>query len=632
MPFTCEVFRLRIQASQQKLPRSNSGLGPIIPMQPTKTSDPRYFHKVVDCQYACPAHTDVPEYIRQIAQGEFTDAYMTNRESNVFPAILGRVCDRPCEPACRRDRIDEKPVAICRLKRVAADHRDSIADRLPKIPEQKNGKRLALIGAGCASLTVANDLMPLGYEIVLFEALEQPGGLMRTNIPRFRLPPKVLDEEINMIVDMGVDLRLGTPVNSMRSLLEEEGFDAVFVGTGAPQGRNLELKGRYDTDRIHVGIAWLESVAFEHIKEIGRRVLIIGGGNTAMDCCRTALRIGGDDVKVLARKPRSMLKASDWELEDAEEEKVEILLNHSPEEFVIENGKLVGMRFSQVEWHEDENGRLKSKTLGEVVIPCDDVILAVGQENAFPFIERDIGIEFDQWDVPVVDPVTFECTRSGVFFGGDAAFGPKNIIWAVEHGHQAAISIHKFCHEESMVDRLPFGMNLGSTKMGIHEWSYSNDFNSATRELMPHVELAKRFKNIDIEVELGFTPEQTLREVERCLNCDIQTVFQEKLCIECDACIDICPVNCLTITSNGDEADLRARLSAPAENESQDLYVSDVLPQTGRVMVKDENVCVHCGLCAERCPTAAWDMQKSKLLVPYATTEAEHDEAREVGT
>ena len=601
-------------------------------MQPTKTSDPRHYHKVVDCQYACPAHTDVPEYIRQIAQGKFTEAYMTNRESNVFPAILGRVCDRPCEPACRRDRIDEKPVAICRLKRVAADHRDSVAHLLPKIPEQKNGKRIALIGAGCASLTVANDLMPLGYEIVLYEALDKPGGLMRTNIPRFRLPPKILDEEINMVVDMGVDLRLGTPVNSMQALLEEEGFDAVFVGTGAPQGRNLELDGRYDTDRIHVGIAWLESVAFEHTKEIGKRVLIIGGGNTAMDCCRTALRIGGEDVKVLARKPRTMLKASDWELEDAEEEKVEILLNHSPEEFIVEDGKLVGMRFSQVEWHEGEDGRLKSKTIGEVVIPCDDVILAVGQENAFPFIERDIGIEFDQWDVPVVDPVTFECTRSGVFFGGDAAFGPKNIIWAVEHGHQAAISIHKYCNAESMTDRLPFGMNLGSTKMGIHEWSYSNDFNPSSRELMPHVDLAKRFKNIDIEVELGFTPEQTLREVERCLNCDVQTVFQEKLCIECDACIDICPVDCLTITSNGEESDLRTRLSAPAENISQDLFVSDVLPQTGRVMVKDENVCVHCGLCAERCPTAAWDMQKSKLLVPYAKTEAEHDQAKKVGT
>ena len=631
MAFTGACLGLESNGSMCFANGASQGIMPDDPMQPTNTSDPKHFHKVVDCQYACPAHTDVPEYIRLIAQGRFTDAYMVNRESNVFPAILGRVCDRPCEPACRRDRIDDKPVAICRLKRVAADHKDPVTDRLPTIPEKKNGKRIALIGAGCASLTVANDLMPLGYEIVLFEALKEAGGLMRTNIPRFRLPPKILDEEINMIVDMGVDLRLGTPVESMRALLDE-GFDAVFVGTGAPQGRNLELPGRYDTDRIHIGIAWLESVAFEHVKEIGRRVLIIGGGNTAMDCCRTSLRIGGEDVKVLARKPRNLLKASDWELEDAEEEKVEILLNHSPEEFILENGKLVGMKFAQVEWHEGDDGRLKATTLDEIVIPCDDVILAVGQENAFPFIERDIGIEFDQWDVPKVDPVTFECTRPGVFFGGDAAFGPKNIIWAVEHGHQAAISIHKYCSGESMTDRLPFGMNLGSTKMGIHEWSYSNDYNPSSRQLMPHVDLAKRFKNIDIEVELGFTPEQTLREVERCLNCDIQTVFQEKLCIECDACIDICPVDCLTITANGDEQDLRQRLTAPADNRQQDIYVSDALPQTGRVMVKDENICVHCGLCAERCPTAAWDMQKSKLLVPYATDEANRDEAKKVGT
>ena len=565
-----------------------------------------------------------------IAQGRFTDAYMLNRESNVFPAILGRVCDRPCEPACRRGRVDEKPVAICRLKRVAADHKDPIEDRLPTVPKKKNGKRIALIGAGCASLTVANDLMPLGYEIVMYEALPEPGGLMRTNIPKFRLPPRVLDEEIDYIVNMGVDLRLGTPVDSMKALLEEENYDAVFVGTGAPKGRNLELPGRYDTDRIHVGIAWLESVAFGHIESIGKRVLIIGGGNTAMDCCRTSLRIGGKEVKVLARKPRNLLKASDWELEDAEEEQVEILLNHSPEEFVIENGKLVGMKFAQVEWHEDENGRLKSTTLKEIVIPCDDVILAVGQENAFPFVERDIGIEFDQWDVPVVDPTTFQGTRDGVFFGGDSAFGPKNIIWAVEHGHQAAISMHKYCHDESMTDRLPFGMNLGSTKMGLHEWSYSNDFNSAGRQLMPQVDLKTRFKDIEIEVELGFTPEQTLEEVERCLNCDAQTVFTEKLCIECDACIDICPVNCLTITVNGGETDLRQRLNS--NNPEQDLYVSNRLPQTGRVMVKDEDICVHCGLCAERCPTAAWDMQKSTLLVPFALDEANRDAPKKVGT
>lgn len=599
-------------------------------MKPTDTSNPDYFHKVVDCQWACPAHTNVPEYIRLIAQGRNADAYMLNRESNVFPGILGRVCDRPCEPACRRGRLEDKPVAICRLKRVAADLSEDITQRLPVRPDKGNGKRIALIGAGCASLTVANDLLPLGYEVVIYEKLGDTGGLMRSNIPRFRLPPAILDTEIGAIVDMGADLRLNSPVQSMKALLDE-GYDAVFVGSGAPHGKNLELPGRYDTDRIHVGIAWLESVAFEHVESIGEKVLIIGGGNTAMDCCRSSLRLGGKDVKVLARKPRNLLKASDWELEDAEEEQIEILLNHSPEEFVIENGKLVGMKFARVQWHDDGNGRLKSTTLGHVILPCDDVILAIGQENAFPWIERDIGLEFDQWSVPVVDPVTFQSTRPGVFFGGDSAFGPKNIIWAVEHGHQAAISIHKHCQGESMTERLAHGVNLASTKMSIHEWSYSNNYDPAERRLMPHVSLQERFKKIDIEVELGFDFEQTVTEVERCLNCDIQTVFTGKLCIECDACIDICPVDCLTITHNGVEEDLRARLRTPAENLEQDLYVSEALPQTGRVMVKDENLCVHCGLCAERCPTAAWDMQKSNLIIPYATDEAECPTKRKAG-
>jgi len=589
-------------------------------MRPTDTSHPDYYHKVVDCQWACPAHTDVPEYIRLIAQGRFTDAYMLNRESNVFPGILGRVCDRPCEPACRRGRVDAKPVAICRLKRVAADHREAVTERLPAIPEKKNGKRIALIGAGCASLTVANDLMPLGYECVLFEALDEPGGLMRTNIPAFRLPPPVLDEEIDMILGMGVDVRLGTPVESMRALLDE-GYDAVFVGTGAPRGKNLELPGRYETDRIHIGIAWLESVAFGHVDAVGERVLIIGGGNTAMDCCRTSLRLGGRDVKVVARKPRHLLKASDWELEDAEEERVEIVLNHSPEEFVVENGKLTGVRFSQVEWAEDASGRLCATTVGEVVLPCDDVILAVGQENAFPFIERDLGIEFDKWDVPVVDEVTFQSTREGIFFGGDAAFGPKNIIWAVEHGHQAAISIHKHCQGLPLDERTPNAIELESRKMGIHEWSYSNDYDVAARRIVPHVDLDTRFADLGIEVELGFTGEQTVEEVERCLNCDIQTVFTASRCIECDACIDICPVDCLAITPNAEEDELRGRLKVPARNRDQALFVSEELMHTGRVMLKDENLCVHCGLCAERCPTAAWDMQKSTVRIPYAANQ-----------
>jgi formate dehydrogenase beta subunit len=592
-------------------------------MNPTDTSDPDYFHKVVDCQWACPAHTDVPGYIRLIAQGQFTEAYMLNRYSNIFPGILGRVCDRPCEPACRRGRVEDKPVAICRLKRVAADHRDDITDQLPTAPEKTNGKKVALIGAGCASLAVANDLLPMGYEVTIFEAHDTTGGLMRTNIPQFRLPPAVLDEEIGYIIDMGADLKTGHRIESMKNLLENDGFDAVFVGTGAPRGKELKLPGRYDVENIYIGIDWLESVAFEHVKEIGKNVLIIGVGNTAMDCCRTALRLGATDVKVMARKPREFFKASDWELEDAEEENVEIIINHSPKEFVIEKGKLAGMLFEMMEYNIDENGRIDRGTvIGEKLIPCNDVILAIGQDNAFPWIERDIGIEFDEWECPVVDETTMMCSRDGVFFGGDSAFGPKNIIWAVAHGHEAAISIHKYCHGEDLQDRLPRGVNLASQKMGIHEWSFSNDYDAASRRLMPHVDLKERFKKIDIEVELGFTAEQAIKEVERCLNCDIQTVFTAKLCIECDACVDICPVDCLTMTESGDEADLRTRLSAPAENGEQALYVSDELPQTSRVMVKDEDLCVHCSLCAERCPTGAWDMQKSLIHIPYAKDEA----------
>ncbi len=598
-------------------------------MKPTDTSNPDYFHKVVDCQWACPAHTDVPKYIRLIAQGKFTDAYMENRKSNIFPGILGRVCDRPCEPACRRGRVEEKPVAICRLKRVAADHRDDVRDQLPQKPKKTNGKKVALLGAGCASLAVANDLLPMGYEVTIFEALETTGGLMRTNIPQFRLPPKVLDEEIGYILDMGADLRFNHRIDSLKDLLDNGGFDAVFVGTGAPKGKELKLPGRYDTNRVHIGIEWLESIAFGHVTEVGDKVLIIGVGNTAMDCCRSALRLGAKDVKVMARKPRGYFKASEWELEDAEEENVEIIVNHSPKEFVIEDGKLVGMRFEQMEYKVDENGRIDRGTAtGEVVIPCDDVILAIGQDNAFPWIERDIGIEFNEWDCPVVDEKTMMCTRPGVFFGGDSAFGPKNIIWAVAHGHEAAISIHKHCQGQDVNDRLPRGLNLISQKMGMHEWSFSNAYDPSARRLMPAVGIQERFKKLDIEVELGFTAEQIVQEVERCLNCDIQTVFTEKLCIECDACIDICPVDCLTITDNGTEDDLRQRLSAPAENIQQALYVSGDLPHTGRVMVKDEDLCVHCSLCAERCPTGAWDMQKSQILLPYAMDEKKHDEEK----
>jgi formate dehydrogenase beta subunit len=583
-------------------------------VKPTDVRDPSYFHRVVDCQWACPAHTNVPEYIRLIAQGRYTDAYMVNRESNVFPAILGRTCDRPCEPACRRTRVDGQPVAICRLKRVAADLRGETAHLLPAIPSRKNGKRIACVGAGPASLTVANDLLPLGYEVVVYESLAKSGGLMRYNIPSFRLPEAVLNDEVDTILNMGVDVRYSTPVGSLKALLEEN-YDAVFIGSGAPRGKDLDIPGRKDSDRIHIGIDWLLSVAFGHIKSIGERVLIIGVGNTAMDCCRTSRRLGGKDIKVMARRPRGFFKASPWELEDSEEEGVEIIINHAPKRMVYENGVLCGMEFEQVEWDAQAK---HSKVLGEIIIPCDDVILAIGQDNAFPWIERDAGVEFDKWGLPVVDTVTCQSTRPGVFFGGDAAWGPKNIIWAVEHGHQAAISIHNHCQGVPVTERLPWKMNLVSQKMGISEWSYSNDYNPVNRQKMKHVDLAKRFEELNIEVELGFTAEQTAREVERCLNCDIETEFVAKRCIECDACIDVCPVLCLTMTQNGEEEDLRRRLTAPALNLTQELYVSGPLPQTARVMVKDEDLCVHCGLCAERCPTAAWDMQKFELFISYA--------------
>ena len=586
-------------------------------MQPTDVSSPNYYHKVVDCQWGCPAHTNVPEYIRLIAQGRFTEAYLLNRESNVFPGILGRTCDRPCEPACRRTRVDGKPVAICRLKRVAADNRDEVKHLLPTAPAVKNGKKVALIGAGPASLTVANDLAPLGYAVTILEKLPRPGGLMRINIPAFRLPERVLDEEIGYILDMGVDVRYDSPVDSLEALLADGGFDAVFVGSGAPKGKELEIPGRHDTDQIFIGIEWLESIHFGHVDSVGKRVLIIGVGNTAMDCCRSAKRLGATDVKVIARKTRKYFKASPWELEDAEEEQVEILENLQPVRFVLENGVLTGMEFEKFRSTETDKG-LKQEIIGREIIPCDTVVLAIGQDNAFPFIERNIGLEFGKWDMPVVDKTTFMSTRPGVFFGGDAAFGPANIIWAVEHGHQAAISIHNYCQGLPLTERPAQGMSLASTKMGLHEWSYSNNYNSAQRQKMAHVELPVRFESMTTEVEKGFTAEQTRAEVERCLNCDIETHFVDSLCIECDACIDICPVDCLSITPNADEPALRQRFVSPADNLEQGLFVSGGLKQTGRVMIKDENICLHCGLCAERCPTYAWDMRKFVLQVPYA--------------
>ncbi len=587
-------------------------------MGPTDVSDPRYYHRVVDCQWACPAHTNVPEYIRLIAQGRHTEAYLLNRASNVFPGILGRTCDRPCEPACRRTRVDGKPVAICRLKRVAADLRGDVSEHLPKAPPVSNGRRIALVGAGPASLTVCNDLAPLGYACVVFEKLDRPGGLMRINIPAFRLPPAVLDEEIAMVTGIGgIEVRYGTPVDSMRALLEE-GWDAVFVGSGAPKGKELELPGRWDDPaRVHIGIEWLASVHFGHVERIEPRVLIIGVGNTAMDCCRTAKRLGATDVKVMARRGRGHFKASPWELEDAEEEGVEIVENHAPRRFVLEDGRIAGMEFERLRW-TTVDGKQRSEVVETVVIPCDAVILAIGQENAFPWIERDVGIDFVEWEMPAVDRATFQSTRPGVFFGGDAAWGPENIIWAVEHGHQAAISIHQHCQGLPLEDRPAYGMELVSTRLGMHAWGYSNDYSPAPRTRMVHVGLETRFARLDTEVETGFTAEQAAREVERCLNCDVQTHFTPVLCIECDACVDVCPVSCLTITWDGDEDEVRGRLTAPAVNPAQALYASEPLPQTARLMYKDEDICVHCGLCADRCPTAAWDMRRFDLQIPYA--------------
>ena len=597
----------------EERPRRNSVL------LKTSTDGPDYFHKVVDCQYACPAHTPVPEYIRMIAEGRYSDAYMVNWKSNVFPGVLGRTCDRPCEPACRRGRVEDEPVAICRLKRVAADNKSDITDRLPPLATTKNGKRIALVGAGPASLTVARDLAPLGYDLVVYDADAKAGGMIRSQIPRFRLPEEVIDEEVGYITGQGLDMRLGQRIDSLKALIGE-GYDAIFIGTGAPRGRDLDLPGRTEAAaNIHIGIDWLSSVSFEHVSKIGRRVIVLGGGNTAMDCCRTSRRLGGEEVKVIVRSGFEEMKASPWEKEDAIHEDIPILNFRVPKEFTHENGKLTGVIFEVVKAEFDEKGRRKLVASGEPDEHhlCDDVLVAVGQENAFPWIERDVGLEFDEWAMPKVDEITFQSTRPDVFFGGDAAFGPKNIIWAVAQGHDAAVSIHRFCQNEDVHDRPPPGFSLVSQKMGIHEWSYDNDISNDLRFKVPLREKAEALRNIKVEVELGFDKSLGFAEAQRCLNCDVQTVFAEPLCIECDACVDICPVDCITFAEDGEEADLRARLSAPALNLDQDLMVSDKL-KTGRVMVKDEDVCLHCGLCAERCPTGAWDMQRFTLEMTHA--------------
>jgi NADPH-dependent glutamate synthase beta subunit-like oxidoreductase len=595
-------------------------------LQPTNIANPAYFHKVVDCQWACPAHTPVPEYIRLIAQRRYGDAYMVNWVSNVFPGILGRTCDRPCEPACRRSRVEEsnagdpEPVAICRLKRVAADMKEDVRERMPqRVP--RNGLRVACVGAGPASLTVARDLTPLGYEVTVFDGEVKPGGFMRTQVPRFRLPEEIIDEECGYILDLGVDFLPGKRIASMKELLAQD-FDAVFVGCGAPRGRDLDIPGRREAARqVHIGIDWLASVSFGHVTKVGKRVIVLGGGNTAMDCCRSARRLGGDDVKVIVRSGFEEMKASPWEKEDAMHEGIPILNYHVPKAFVHENGKLTGMTFEVVQAEYDAQGRRSLVPTGEPdpFFPCDEVLIAVGQENAFPWIERDCGIEFDKWGLPVLDQATFQSTVPNVFFGGDAALGPKNIITAVAHGHDAAISIDRLLHGEDPRERPAPTVNLMSQKMGIHEWSYHNETSLDPRFRVPWAKAEKALASIRVEVELGFDAATAFREAQRCLNCDVQTVFNQSACIECDACMDICPMDCISFTADGEEPDLRQRLKAPALNATQDLYVAGPL-KTGRVMVKDEDVCLHCGLCAERCPTGAWDMQKFLFKTAMAGT------------
>ena len=593
-------------------------------MQPTNTANPAYFHKVVDCQWACPAHTPVPEYIRLIAQQRYADAYMINCVSNVFPGILGRTCDRPCEPACRRGRVEEanaekpEPVAICRLKRVAADLKEDVVARMPR-PLPSNGRRIACVGAGPASLTVARDLAPLGYDVTVFEGEQKAGGFMHQQIPRFRLPESVIDEETGYIFALGVEFKSGRRIESMKALLAE-GYDAVFVGCGAPRGRDLDIPGRKEAaEHIHIGIDWLASVSFGHVTKVGKRVIVLGGGNTAMDCCRSARRLGGEDVKVIVRSGFDEMKASPWEKEDAQHEGIPIINMHVPKAFVHEHGKLTGMTFEIVRAEHDDKGRRKLVPTGEpdAFFACDEVLIAVGQENAFPWIERDVGIDFDQWGLPLLREGTFQSTLPKVFFGGDAAYGPKNIITAVAQGHEAAVSIDLLLDGQDVAARPAPRTNLMSEKMGIHEWAYDNDPSNDLRYKVPWANAEKALASIKVEVELGFDARTAFKEAGRCLNCDVQTVFTPKLCIECDACVDICPMDCITFTANGDEADLRQRLNAPANDTEQDLFVSPEL-KTGRVLVKDEDVCLHCGLCAERCPTGAWDMQKFLLLTAKA--------------
>lgn len=587
-------------------------------MKPTNIDDGHYFHKVIDCQYACPSHTPVPEYLRLITQGKYNEAFKINWISNVFPGILGRICDRPCEPACRRLRVENEPVAICRLKRVTYDYKSDNTSFLPEIPEKKNGKKIALIGGGPASLTVARDLLPLGYEVDLYDDQNKAGGFIRTQVPSFRLPEKVLNEEVDRILDLGVNTIFNHRVDSLKEILEMD-YDAVFIGTGAPRGRDLpKLPGRQEGDAdIFIGIEYLASVLYRHIIQAPPKVLVLGGGNTAMDCCRTAKRLGGEEVKVLVRSPKSDMKASPWEIEDAEEEDIPILDNHSPLEFVVENGKLVGMKFEVVEAKYDDDGKRKLVPIDQdpVFVPCDQVILAVGQQNAYPFI--DVDLEMNDWGLPVLDEITHQSSIEKVFFGGDAAFGPKNVITAVAHGHEAAISIDLFCQGKDLHERPQPITSLISQKMGLQDWLYDSKVSDEERYAVPTVDKVKSLKNRLVEVELGFSKKTAHHEAHRCLNCDVQTVFDAASCIECDACVDICPEACINFITNGTEEELRNNIQIPADNKEQSLYVSPPVA-TGRVMVKDENVCLHCGLCAERCPTSSWEMMKFTFNSPKA--------------
>jgi len=587
-------------------------------MPADSASKPNHLHQVIDCQWSCPAHTPVPEYLRLIAAGRYADSWEINWYSNVFPGILGRVCDRPCETACRRGRVDEEPVAICRMKRVAADLKGDISARIP-VPSPRNGKRVACVGAGPASLTVARDLALEGYDVTVFDGGNQSGGMMRSQIPKFRLPDSVIDEECGLVEGLGVNVVLGRWIDSLAAL-RSEGWDALFVGTGAPRGREANLPGRQEASaHIHLGIDWLSSIAFGHIESVSKRVIVLGGGNTAMDCCRSAKRLGAEDVQVIVRSGFDEMKASPWEKDEALHEGIAIRNCMVPLSFEHEGGTLTGVTFEHVEVQHDANGRRSLVPTGRTeTVPCDEVLVAIGQENTFPWIERDIGLTFDKWDMPVLDEKTLQSQLPDVFFGGDAALGPKNIIEAVAQGHRAAVSIDLFLQGQDVAaDRPPEQVNLASQKMGIHEWAYDNDISEADRQAMATRGLDEALKDIRLELELGFDVAKAREEAARCLNCDMATVFTAHTCIECDSCVDICPTECITFTGDGDEADLRARLKAPAPNLEQPLYVADGL-KTGRVMVKDENLCLHCGLCSERCPTNAWDMQKVEWLVPQA--------------